>query len=242
MPHLHSRMRRITGKDEKPPLDQEDEPDLYRISELFPVPPIRDSSKPSSLCAASSSADMVSEESSKFQDQGHSFSSARTTSASLLNLAEMADRRAGGLLERNVSTATYNPFAAVAIQGGQVQQMHCSPEALGQFGSGLTSMPLVAPYPFTLPPYGQGVGLAPQRVQQPCDLEFFSHMLQCMARGSSSGSDCLRVPTTNVASEAPVMYIPVYPSTLARLGNGTTKAPSVSGRNMNDVNRSPFFS
>jgi hypothetical protein len=239
MPHLHSRMRRITGKDEKPPLDQEDEPDLYRISELFPVPPLQDSSKPSSLCATgSSTTDKGSLESSQFQFQDHSVPSVRAAHASLLNLAEIADRRSGAQLEMNVSGASYNPFTAIAAQGGHVQQMCCPPQGLGQFGSGLSSAPLVAPFSFTLPSYGHGVGLAPQHVQQPCDLKFFSYMLQCMARGSASGSD-LRASAT---SEAPIMYIPVFPSTLARLGNGTTRAASLPGTNSVDGNQSPYFS
>jgi hypothetical protein len=236
-------MRRITGKDEKPPLDQEDEPDLYQISELFPVPPRQDSSKPSSLCATGCfTTDMGSLESSQLQFQNHSLPSTRVASASLLNLAEIADRRSGELLEMNVSTATHNPFAAIAARGGQVQQMCCPPQGLGQFGSGLTSVPPVAPFSFTLPSYGQGVGLAPKQVQQQCDLDFFSCMLQCMARGSASGSDCFRANTTDATSEAPIMYIPVYPSTLARLGNGTTRASSLPGTDIVNGNRSPYFS
>ena len=40
MPHLHATMHRLTANEKKAPLDPENEPDFYRISELFPLPPI----------------------------------------------------------------------------------------------------------------------------------------------------------------------------------------------------------
>lgn len=43
MPHLHAKMHRLTANEKKVPLDPDDEPDLYRISELFPLPTLSSS-------------------------------------------------------------------------------------------------------------------------------------------------------------------------------------------------------
>ena len=40
MPHLHSRMHRLTPNEKKLKLDPDDEPDLHKIAELNPLPPI----------------------------------------------------------------------------------------------------------------------------------------------------------------------------------------------------------
>lgn len=232
MPHLHSRMRRITGKDEKPPLDQDDEPDLYQISELFPVPPLQDSRKPSARAAASpevppvglcTSPSIGTLGRSTHRLQGYQTSSVREAPVSLLNLAEIVDRHAGAPLDRRASAATRNH--SFDVQG----QQSCAPQqGLSQLSSALTSMPIAS---FSLPPYAQAVTSVPQQFQQQCDVGLLSYMMQCIARGSGATLEQPRASASKFSGEAPIMYIPVYPSTLASLGTGTASSSDSRGTN-----------
>jgi hypothetical protein len=224
MPHLHSRMRRITGKDEKPPLDQDDEPDLYRISELYPVPPPQDSSKLNPLAGASPQVTSVGSGSRGLSvSQYHDCSTAavQEAPASLLNLAEIADRRIVAPVDRMATAATYDPFAAVAAQ---VQQSIAQQQSLNQLRSGLSSLPFMS---VSVPLYAQASTSLPHQFQRQCDLALLSYILQGVAGGSAVEQS--RAPATNAAGEAPIMYIPVYPSTLARLGNGRGFLPDPMG-------------
>mmetsp|Transcript_5597 Transcript_5597/g.8246 ORF Transcript_5597/g.8246 Transcript_5597/m.8246 type:complete len:379 (-) Transcript_5597:122-1258(-) len=210
LPHLHSRMRRVTGRDEKPPIDQEDEPDLYRISQLYPVPPAPGSqgstlSVPtvSTLASAAGSSASVASTVASFPAYGGPAYSSLPAAVPLHNI------RDNTTFSGNAATASFlnaartlgmlsNPYTSLAAQFQQAseQLQRQQQESYRQL---LASS-----------------SLPPSYAQQQYELACFSSLLQG-AVGRPPAAP--RMPLTNASGEAPIMYIPVYPSTLAGLSN-----------------------
>ena len=210
-------MHRISGRDEKPPIDPEDEPDLYRISEMYPVPP--DSRSPNSSshtpAAAVGGGNSVSSNNfnySSFASPAYSLSSFPAAVAPLQNIPETANFS-------GISTVAYlnaarmlgtlsNPYPSYAAQSQQEsaqleQQLQESYRQLFLQSS-------------VLPPYASTTSSNQQRLREQRQLVCFQGV---EGRGRAASAAHSRV-VTNASGETPIMYIPVYPSTLAGLGAG----------------------
>jgi len=218
MPHLHSRMRRITGKDEKPPIDQEDEPDLYRISQLFPVPPhavpsssTRLSDVRTSFTSATRSSDVIVNSISSVPSYGDMHSSQSSFSeAHTMTQPSTTHNATFAASDTAVAAPSFNPFIALAAQA---QQATTQQQNYLQFLTAATSMPFST---CMVPSYAQQMSALSQ---QQYNLACLSSFLQGSVRGT--GASAAGQPVTSAADslvESPVMYIPVYPSTLAALG------------------------
>jgi len=215
MPHLHSRMRRITCKDEKPPIDQEDEPDLYRISQLFPVPPPTTGMTPSTSTTDLKITSVLSPEDSEVKNVNAvdpSFNDFLQSSKSRCSESGPTDYPPIHHTSTNVAMATapFNPYVALAAQ--QAQQVSAQQQSYLQFLSAAASLPVNSGIVQPFAPVTQ------QQVQHQFNLACLSFL-----QGSMPGTvaPVARQPTVSVdpSAESPVMYIPVYPSTLAALCN-----------------------
>lgn len=216
MPHLHSRMRRITCKDDKPPIDQEDEPDLYRISKLFPVPPPTTGTTQSTsttdlkntFAFPSEDAEVMSGQSldPSLNDLLHS-SQSRCTESGATDYPSIHHASTNVAM----ATAPFNPYVALAAQ--QAQQASVQQQSYLQLLSAAASMPFnsgIVQQPFS--PVTQ------QQVQHQFNLACLSFLQGSMTGAVASVSRHPTVPM-EPSTESPVMYIPVYPSTLAALSN-----------------------
>jgi hypothetical protein len=109
-----------------------------------------------------------------------------------------------------MTTAPFNPYVALAAQ--QAQQANAQQQSYLQFLSAAASLPvnsgIVQPF----------ASVTQQQVQHQFNLACLS-----LLQGSMPGTvaPVARHPTVSVdpSAESPVMYIPVYPSTLAAFCN-----------------------
>lgn len=209
-------MRRITCKDEKPPIDQEDEPDLYRISKLFPVPPLAPGSTPSTSATDLKNTLAYSPEDSEginVHSVDPSLNDLQQSSLSRCTEAGATEYPSIHHATTNVAmtAAPFNPYVALAAQ--QAQQASVQQQSYLQLLSAAASMPFnsgIVQQPFS--------SVTQQQVQHQFNLACLS-----LLQGSMSGTvaPISRHPTVPMdpSTESPVMYIPVYPSTLAALSN-----------------------
>jgi len=233
-------MRRVTGKDKKPPVDQEDEPDLYRISQIYPLPAAGSSPQPSSRqpfsvtssstatsnseyasgnrAAASSSLSSVSAAVAPLQVQGNA-------AASLFNAASLG-RTLGALS---------NPYAAALAAQLQQQKNQQQQQQQQQSYAQLLSAAQAPFQSFAVNPSYQSSSV--QQLLQQYDLACLTSLLQgavAQPMAASAPPAAMSNGPTSATGETPIMYIPVYPSTFAGLSGGAPQDGNGSF-NINDT-------
>jgi len=221
-------MHRVTGKNKKPPVDQDDEPDLYRINEICPLPAAGSSSHASSKPIASATSS-IQQRTSGSEYSGAiralASSSSRQAAASVASLQVQGNSAAASLLGAasigRTLGALSNPYAAALAaqlqQKSQQQQQqhnyHCLLSAAAQ-----------VPYPSFVNPSvvrGSYLNSSMQQLLQQYDLACLSSLLQGTVGGTPTAASLpvgMSNLPTNANGETPIMYIPVYASTLAGLG------------------------
>jgi hypothetical protein len=216
MPHLHSRMRRITGKDEKPPIDQEDEPDLYRISQLFPVPPptVSSSTKLPEVITPGTSACGRSDIKSNSHDIPSYDNMFPSQSSCSEERTPTLPNKSHTALDVAVSASAFNLYVALA---GQARQVSAQQQSYMQLLSAAASLNF---HSGIMPSYAQQMNaLSQQQFQHQYNLACLSSFLRGSVRGTAAtATGQPAVTAADAEVESPVMFIPVYPSTLAAFG------------------------
>jgi len=212
-------MHRISGRDEKPPIDPEDEPDLYRISQMYAVPPDprspnSSSHSPATAIAAVGGGNSVSSNNfdySSFASPAYSLSSFPAALAPLQNIPETASFS-------GISAASYLNAAGML---GTLSNPHPSYAAQYQQDIARQEQLLQERYrqlllqSGVLPSYALTTSSNQQRLRE-------QRQLICLqdVGGERAPSAAHSRVVTNASGETPIMYIPIYPSTLAELRAG----------------------
>ena len=230
-------MRRVSGKDKKPPVDQEDEPDLYRISQIYPLPAERTSAlAPSHQPFASASSSMQHlTDSSEFPSGIRALAcSSSQAAASVAPLQAQGNAAAASFLSAasigRTLGALSNPYAAaLAAQLQQSSQQQQQQQRYHQFlrAAQVPFQSFINPSVVNGPYQNSTI----QHLLQQYELACLSSLLQGAVGGppptASAPAGISNFPA-NATGETPIMYIPVYPSTFAGLG-GVSRVENSSG-------------
>lgn len=254
-------MRRVTGKDKKPPVDQDDEPDLYEVSRLNPLPEADGSITPAPATstqvaapaqASSSTAPPVTKTAPVKVQVPHA--AAASTSSPVQNQTQWQCAIQNAALANSYA-------AAIAAQMQQRQPTATQPQSrlatsawpyseyqgLSQFNSFMGTQNMSPPSEPSPPPSQYTAAsqrLSMQQLFQHLDASRLQQMLQgamlnqssqchpaASAKSSTNSADLSMLThghgPKNARGESPIMYIPVYPSTLASLtGQNSQQPPS----------------
>jgi hypothetical protein len=257
LPHLHSRMRRVTGKDKKPPIDQDDEPDLYEMSRLNPLPESDEDAGPAHVASAQAAAPepkkapvvqprppvMSNSPPARAQEPGAWPSaianSALSNSYAAALAAQITQRQPSNHHANHARSATPGwPYQR--NQGMNQFNSFVNPQALSGHNDASPPPPATSHYAGTS---AQAQRMNMQQILNHLDASRLSSMLHGAmmnqpppsghspgAPNSTGNSGDLAMLThghgpKNSRGESPIMYIPVYPSTLAQL-TGQKSPPS----------------
>jgi hypothetical protein len=257
-------MRRVTGKDKKPPIDQDDEPDLYEITRLNPLPedegatpapidvpvpttaPSSTQSEAQALVApAQTQAQASPQAAPSWQTSMASQAMANPYAAALAaQMQQQSQRQAAAVGSHSMAPAPSQAWPYTQYPGMSQFNSLVNPQSMA---------PSVKSDPSPTPPVEQYSSALPrmsmQQLFQQMDASRMQQLLQsAMMNQQSQSHTATHTPTQqsssshgdmgmlthghgpkNARGESPIMYIPVYPSTLASLSNhnaSSSDAPS----------------